>query len=287
MSEGRVWGICMVRDEADVIFHTVCHMAEEGLDGIIVADNLSTDTTRGEIERAAAEVAATTKVVIVPDLDPAYYQSKKMTALAELAHHEYGADWILPFDADELWLARDRVAVVLEQLPEEIMVAGAPLTHHFATRIDPVGDNPFLTMGWRQAKVAPLPKVAFRWREGVQVMQGNHGVRYPDAGIVHRSAPALTVRHFPYRSFAQFVAKARTGAAAYAATTLPVSDGAHWRQYGAILDGLGEPGLREVWDQWYHHLAPVEQGLVFDPAPFRRWNKQFTEPAPPADKEQG
>jgi hypothetical protein len=262
----------MMRDEADVAYHTVCHMAEEGLAGIIVADNLSTDATRGELERAAAEVAGSCQVVIVPDLDPAYYQSQKMTALAELAHNDHGAEWIVPFDADELWLGVDRVGVVLAALDPRTSVATAALTHHFATRIDPAGDNPFLTMGWRQAEAAPLSKAAFRWRPGAVILQGNHGVRYAD-GVVPRSSPALTIRHFPYRSYEQFERKARTGAAAYAATALAETEGAHWRQYGAILERLGTPGLREVWDQWYHHLAPIEQGMVFDPAPFRRWNK--------------
>lgn len=271
----------MMRDEADVAYHTLMHMAEEGLDAILVADNLSTDATRSELERAAADLAGRCEVIIDDDPEPGFYQSVKMTNLARRAAAA-GAEWIVPFDADELWLARDRVGWVLEHLSSEVMVATAALYHHFATRIDPPGDNPFLTMAWHQPAVAPLHKVAFRWREGCRILQGNHGVVYEGEPV--RTAPALTIRHFPYRRFEQFARKAETGAAAYAATTLPESEGAHWRQYGAILANLGEDGLREVWDTWYHHLAPVQAGLVHDPAPFRRWSRT-TEPAPPADKE--
>lgn len=283
-----VWGIAMMRDEVDVAYHTLMHMAEEGLDGILVADNLSVDGTRLELERAAADLAGSCEVIIDVDAEPGYYQSVKMTNLARRAAAA-GAEWIVPFDADELWFARDRVGWVLEHLPGEVMVATAALFHHFATRIDPPGDNPFLTMAWHQPAAAPLHKVAFRWREGCWIRQGNHGVVYEDGlaegGLAARAAPALTIRHFPYRTFEQFRNKAEKGAAAYAATTLPESEGAHWRQYGAILANLGDDGLREVWDTWYHHLAPVQAGLVHDPAPFRRWSKT-TEPAPPADKEQ-
>ncbi len=39
-------GISMVRDEADVISFTLAHLAAEGIDHFIVADNGSSDATR-------------------------------------------------------------------------------------------------------------------------------------------------------------------------------------------------------------------------------------------------
>lgn len=277
-----VWGIAMMRDEADVAYATIVHMAEEGLEGIIVADNLSVDGTLAELERAAADVAEHTRVVVLQDREPAYYQSDKMTALAGRAA-ALGADWIVPFDADELWLARDRISFVLGHLPDSAMVATAALYDHYPSAIDPQGDNPFLTIRWRRPDPAPLVKVAFRWQSGVRVLQGNHGVVYPT--VTPRQYPALLIRHFPYRTCSQFITKARNGAAAYAATTLPENEGAHWRQYGAILEREGEAGLEAVFRRWFWNLAPVQAGLILDPAPFRRWHT--SEPAEPADKEQG
>lgn len=277
-----VWGIAMMRDEEDIAYHTIMHMAEEGLEGIIVADNLSVDGTRAQLECAALDVADHCRVVVIEDRDPAYYQSDKMTALASRAA-ALGADWIVPFDADELWLARDRIAYVLDHLPESAMVATAALYDHYPSAIDPVGDNPFKTIRWRRPDPGALPKVAFRWRQGVRILQGNHGVVYPS--VTPRSYPALLIRHFPYRTAEQFINKARKGAEAYAATTLPEHEGAHWRQYGAILEREGEAGLEAVFRRWFWNLAPVQAGLILDPAPFRRWHT--TEPAPPADKEQG
>lgn len=285
----RVWGVSMFRDEADVAYHTILHMAEEGLAGIIVADNLSSDGTRHELVRARREVAATCAVFIRDDPEPGYYQSDKMTALAAQAG-ELGADWIVPFDADELWYGQDRVARILDSLPEEYLVATAALFNHFPTSIDTPHDNPFRRIEWRQRQPGALPKVAFRWRQDARILQGNHDVEYAGgrrtAHLAH--LPALELRHFPYRSYEQFRRKAVTGAAAYAATDLPLSEGAHWRQYGAILDRHGDDGplgLRTVFERYFCLAAPVEEGMVHDPAPFRRW-PQHTEPAPPADREQ-
>ena len=257
------FGVCMVKDEADVIAGTVAHMADE-LDHLIVADNGSTDGTR----EILAELEDLLPLTVLDDPDPAYYQSQKMSALASLAADD-GADWIVPFDADELWIAEDRISTVLDALPSK--VAWAALTNHFPTAIDPDDPDPFRQIVWRQAEPAPLPKVAFRWEPGAVIHQGNHGVTLP-------SDPAgptvLQVRHFPYRSAEQFVRKARNGAAAYRATDLPVTEGAHWRAYGDILDRYGEDGLADVFREHFWFFSPTDSGLVHDPAPYLRWKSQ-------------
>src|SRR4051812_46619587 len=98
----------MVKDEADVIEGTIRHMADE-VDQLLVADNGSTDGTRDILVKLALELQFT----VVDDPDPGYEQSRKMSALAELAA-SHGATWIVPFDADELWLAEDRIKTILE-----------------------------------------------------------------------------------------------------------------------------------------------------------------------------
>lgn len=278
------FGISMVRDEADVIEGTLRHMAGE-VDELIVANNLSTDGTRDILDQLAKELPLT----VVDDPDPAYFQSRKMSALADQAA-EAGADWIVPFDADEIWFARgDRVSVVLAELGRLVYRrVNAVLYHHFRTRFDdPPGDDPFRTMPWRQAtpggatpqRPEGLPKVAFRWEPGAVVEAGNHGVHLPS---VHREFPPptlLEVRHFPYRSAEQMCRKARNGAAAYAATDLPEQTGSHWRSYGRILDQPnGEQLLAKVYNDHFCYLSPTDSGLVYDPAPYRRWEQQ--EPPP-------
>lgn len=253
----------MVKDEADIIAGMVRHLADE-VDEVVIADNGSTDGTRDLLADLERELPLT----VLDDPEPAYYQSEKMTALAHLAG-AHGARWIVPVDADELWLAADRVSTVLGQLPAGFHIARARLYNHFPTAIDPAGDDPFVTVEWRQADPAGLPKVAFRYHPDAVVHQGNHGVTLPG---VPREATVLEVRHFPYRSAEQFVRKARNGAAAYAATDLPDHVGAHWRGYGLLLERHGEAALEAVFREHFWHLAPFEAGLVRDPAPYRRWH---------------
>lgn len=257
-----VWGISMVKDEADVVAGTLHHMATE-VDHLLVADNGSTDGTRDILAALAEDLPLT----VLDDLDPAYYQSVKMSRLAARAA-ERGASWIVPFDADEIWNGHGGpLREVLPALPPA-NVAVARLTNHYATAIDPDVPDPFQRMVWRWPEPMPLPKVAFRWEPGAVIHQGNHGVTLRASRI---ASDALEVRHFPYRSAEQFVRKARNGAAAYKATDLPEDQGAHWRAYGEILDRLGEEGLADVYHKHFWYLSPTDSGLILDPAPYMRW----------------
>lgn len=38
---GQVWAVCVARDEADVIGATVSHLLDQGVDQVLVADNMS------------------------------------------------------------------------------------------------------------------------------------------------------------------------------------------------------------------------------------------------------
>lgn len=260
----QVWAVTMVRDEQDVIAHTLQHLIGEGVNGIIVADNLSTDATRDEIQRVAQ--SAPVPVLLQSDDEPGYYQSEKMTRLAALAAG-HGADWIIPFDADELWIAEDRLATVLRRQPEGVGVVHARILNHFATALDLDDPVPFRSMIYRHREVGALPKVAYRWNADTTIQQGNHGVTGAKGAVIG----AFEVRHFPYRTFEQFMRKARNGAEAYRSTTLPEQIGAHWRQYGELLERHGEDALREVWQRWFWFLAPCDSGMILDPAPLCRW----------------
>lgn len=261
---GQVWAISMMRDEADVCADVVTHLAEEGVDGIIVADNRSTDGT-ADILR---DLDVACPVIVIDDPEPGYYQSLKMTALAAQAA-DRGARWIIPFDADELWLGGDEHLVnVLRGQRNEVGVVTATLYNHFRTALDLDDECVFRSATYRQRHPGALPKVAYRWHADTVIAAGNHGVIDPCGVTVD---VGVTIRHFPYRSFEHFARKAANGREAYLATDLPDNLGAHWRQHGEILERHGEDALREVWERWYWFLSPTDADLVHDPAPFRRW----------------
>jgi hypothetical protein len=245
-----VTGIAMVKDEADVIAETVGWMLEQ-VDHVLVADNGSEDGTRGICQALGAEV--------ISDPEPGYYQAQKMTALARRAAAD-GAEWVVPFDADEVWYSpHGRVAEVLA--PLEAAVAPALVYDHVATADDP-DDSPVARMAYRRREPNPLHKVACRPALPVAIAQGNHGASYPR----DEAEGLLIVRHFPYRSVEQFVSKVRNGAAAYAATTLPEHEGKHWRDDGELLAGGGPAALAEVFRTWFWSAAPADDpALVYDP----------------------
>lgn len=256
----------MVKDERDVIAGTLRHLAAERVDRILVADNGSTDGTRDILSDLSRDLPLT----VIDDADPAYFQSRKMSALAAHAG-EHGATFIVPFDADEIWVFRG------EHLGDELRastadVITAELFNHFPSAIDPAGADPFDTIVWRQRQPAPLPKVAFRYKDGAVIHQGNHGVTLP---YEPETIPGLEIRHFPYRSPEQFTRKARNGAAAYRATDLPLDHGAHWRGYGDLLDSGGPEVLEEVFREYFWNLSPADAGLVRDPARYMRWQRQY------------
>lgn len=240
-------GIAMVKDEADIIGYTVQHLIQEGVSRFIIADNQSSDQTRAVLDTFR-------KVTVVDDDDPAYYQDRKMSALAEQAY-EAGADWVLPFDADELWYSpHGRIADVLGGCKQFGVIKAWGYDHIPRRRSRNL--NPWIAFPCRRAFTQQLPKVAFRAEPGVHLHFGNHDVDHGG----RRADTVLAYRHLQYRSFDQMRRKLRNGKAAYDATDLPYLYGTHWRDGGAKTDGE----LAAEWD------ALVDEEGVYDPAPYRK-----------------
>ena len=251
------FGIAMVKDEADIIASTVTNMLRQ-VDHVIVADNGSTDGTR--------DILSELDVELIDDPDPAYYQSAKMTALARRAAAG-GADWVVPFDADEWWYCphAPTIADYLRPIAGQWLTVNATLYDHVATGHDPAVLDPVERIRWRRVNAGALPKVACRVRPDLVIHQGNHGATY-DGGAT--ALDGLVVRHFPYRSADQFVSKAINGAAAYAATDLAQDQGQHWRQYGALINAHGAEVGHDVFRQWFWIPDPtVDASVICDPVP--------------------
>ena len=263
-----VFGITMVKDEADVIAGVLGHMAAH-VDHLIVADNGSTDGTLNILWGLLPDLPLT----IVDDPDVAYYQSHKMTALANRAA-AMGATWIVPFDADELHYPTDG-RLLREALPAEgLPVVRIDILNHLRTALDVDDPDPFWSMVYRQPAPQALGKVAFRWELGAVIHQGNHGVTLPisdphgdlQSGV---DGGRYALRHFPIRSANHLIRKALNGGAAYAAIPdSPPEQGGHWKGWYDILRANGEDALREAFQAGWFYPDPDAAGLVRDAAPY-------------------
>lgn len=242
-----VVAVSMFRDEADVAAHTIGHLIAHGIDHLIVADNRSTDDTREILD-------SFDQVTVVDDPEAGYYQDAKMTRLAQQAG-EMGADWVLPFDADEVWypLGYRTLGEAFDACTDFDVIA-APGYDHIRTHEDADRWCPFAAIPKRRRRTQQMPKVAFRAHPAALLHMGNHDVEHPGA----RTTGPLAFRHFQYRSLEQMARKLRNGREAYEASTIHPMHGTHWREGGLLTDEQ----LAERWDG----LAATPN-LVDDPAP--------------------
>lgn len=248
--------VTMVKDEADIIGYTLRHMLQQGVDLLIVADNMSEDRTPEILE--SIRVTWPERVRVVPDLEVGYYQSEKMTSLALMAL-DHGAEWVIPFDADEWWYSptERRLSDLIRGVPPTVGSLGCVGWDHLVQRGEPAGGNPFADHPWRRRAPQKLPKIAFRPNPDAKLHMGNHDVN----NVPGERLLALQLRHIQYRSLEQMTRKLRQGRVAYEASTVPALHGQHWREGGLWTD-------EEMAARWESLLD--EDGLIHDPVPGAR-----------------
>lgn len=255
---GAVWGISMMRNEARLLPYMLEHCQSQGFDGLVVADNLSTDTTAEILKTWSGRMP----VVYVDDKEELYLQQQKMDVLARVARRR-GADWIVPFDADEFWYGAGgrTVAEILRLTPRDIGVQTARV-HNV------IWDGRRYMVGTLSDR---LPKVAFRWHPLAHLHHGNHGVDRPGD-----TAFDLRILHFSYRSEQQFIGKIRHGAQALRYLEHdPDHPGHSWLDLNDMTDGE----LREVYAEMLQGRGPsfmdwIPKGEMVEvtPFPWAQWS---------------
>lgn len=146
-------------------------------------------------------------------------QQEWVTRMARLAATDFGADWVINFDADESWWPRGgTLKDVLEGIPGRYgIVRGAwrhflPTTNShptFAERVTVRLTTPALP-GDKTTIYHVHQKVAHRGRHDVVVESGNHDATAPGLIPIRNWRP-LEVLHFSFRSLAQFEPKSVDG----------------------------------------------------------------------------
>lgn len=276
----KVWAVTMVKDEEDVIEQALLHLVSEGVDGIIVSDNLSTDRTPEILQSVKERVLREFNIPIIvqEDREVGYYQAEKMNKMAAFAASEYGASWIIPFDADELWCGvRSRFCEYLKSpFVAGVRVVGVPTFTYLDSSLDDGSElNPFKRITVRRPNAAAQVKVAYRWNMGFEIGMGNHqvlmgGTVVPPDTVVDRAR----IAHFPYRSWTHFIQKVRNGVAAYNASNLSKNFGIHWRGYGNLLNRYGEEVLKHYYfasNGKLFVMEPWRDGYVIESAGWCRW----------------
>ena len=280
----QVWGITIAKDEADCIGFTIAHLISQGVDGIIIIDNGSTDNTVEVIEK----VRWVAPIPILLRRDPVgtgYSQANRMNELAEAAAG-MGMGLCIPWDSDEIWWSpRGKVANLLRK-HEDFSCQYVPQFFHYSTVFDDAADpNPYSRMQYRTREPRPWQKVCFRWRKGLVIGSGNHDLLDQHGNKILQSHwLGIEIRHFPCRSFELFTKKiVRHGEGmdrAYPDDETWNSAGPHQHHLYRLYQQQGIDALHAVWvnggcptDSTGHCLVKdiAAYDLVRDPAPWRDW----------------
>lgn len=200
---GQVWAVSMVKNEEDVIAEVVQHFFDQGIDAAIIADNGSTDGTRECLE----ELRLRFPIFIADDFEVGYFQAQKMDLLARWAQRA-GAEWIIPFDADEFWFGVDG------DLRQTLTNCRSPIASALVYNMFPYELAASNEPQWMlDTNPSHLRKVAFKVHPLAKLVLGNHAVIRPGS-----TEDCLRVIHQPYRSFEHFCSKLRGIAPAFVAT---------------------------------------------------------------------
>jgi|GEM_PF-3193062 hypothetical protein len=260
-----VAGVCVVKDEEDIIYHNLLWHYHQGIKRFVVMDNMSTDNTQNEIRRFADQYSDTL-IYLMEDREKGHYQSRKLTAAAEFAHRMWKAEWILPFDGDEILCSlKAPLLQVLASLNKEDLCISLPWRNHVLRTFDDYSkSNPLQRMTHRQKSDSLGIKVMIRWQTGMLISQGNHSVhRKGKISCVPGHKIGLLLRHYRFRSKNHLKQKFMNKGKAYeAAPDLP--EGAAPLQkkwYKEYLEG-GETFIEDFYDNEVNEY----QDAVYDPA---------------------
>lgn len=229
----------MVRDEADVIHASISNLLNQGVEKVFVADHQSSDGTRDILE----EFRRTGSVDWVRNHDPVYRQPRWINKLAGKAALE-GAEWIIPFDADEFWYGLHG-QTISEALGNLSLIVRKVRARSWL-QLDQ--DRKFA-----EPQDIEIGKVAYRWHPRAWVHWGNHDV----ISTGRERDDVLELRHWAYRNFEQFCRKVQGGLARLDPDAREIGACYHWSCY----ENFTEQQMREAWERY------VKSETIYDPIP--------------------
>lgn len=233
----------LVRDEQDILATNIDFHLSQGIDKIIVTNNLSVDRTADILNEYVSQGV----IHLINENSDDYNQQEWVTKMAKIAIKEYQANWVLHCDADEFWMPNNKsqtISDVLKKLPNEVQVGSANRVNFLPPERKQEEQYFAISMNIREAQSfnaigQPLPpKICHRSIKNICILQGNHHVEEMNVRITPVNLP-ITILHFPLRSYSHFENKINLGGAAYERNTvLDKNLGSTWRSlYKLHLDG--------------------------------------------------
>ena len=236
-----VYGICLMKDEADFLQYQLENCLNNKLDGLIISDIMSEDGSRDILEYYRKRFSAqNVDYTIIDERQFGYFQAIKFNGMAKMAYEKCAGNhksefrmMIQPFDADELWTCPTMaLGDLLRGSPIDFWWTGMR-TMICTSRDEKRGPNPtkrirhFLAPGDPRDEISRC-KVIYRYGKDVWLELGAHRTRMAnmdtireDGGrrgpLIHHieaTARELVFRHYPARSPEQFIRKIRNNAAA-------------------------------------------------------------------------
>jgi glycosyltransferase involved in cell wall biosynthesis len=275
-----VYGISMVRNEADIIRANVLYHLASGVDRMLVVDNGSTDGTDGALQQLSLEHP---EVRWSRDDGP-FLPSRVMTKLAREAFEE-GADWVVPVDADEFWYAPGgdlrRVLEIAkagvlraqavnfiqrrsqrESAPDALMY----MTRRAASPVGPPSHAQSLVEARQIAFVEKTypQKCICRPTAEVKIETGHHSISGADGPRMRTEE--IVCLHAPMRSLAALVERVTSASRAVAAGRNP-NQGRNRRRLAALQDekAIDAEWAANSYEDGFLDVYGEKHPVVFDP----------------------
>jgi glycosyltransferase involved in cell wall biosynthesis len=218
----KIAGITMVRNEVDVIEFCIEHHLAQGLDYIFICDNGSTD---GTLEYLQNKSESDSRVVLYNEPGE-YHQEKIINHLSALAYSN-GCEWVVPFDADEVWFSDETLKVSLSKVSESSVKIKLQDFIQASSIINPKTDT-YASVNWRLpsytnridlndiviGKNSMIEKPSFykylvRTSPDLNIFPGAHGFTGQDGSFYEGNE--FKAYHIPIRSYKALEAKAEQG----------------------------------------------------------------------------
>jgi len=211
----KIFAITTVRNEGDII-ESFCRYNLTYCDGLLLYERESSDNTRAIIEKLIAE-----GLPIILEYDPSIVYSENrdlIDIMAQRVIDEFGADLVVPLDADEFLYHIDGInpRETLEGLREDVEYRALWRTYIYEK--EPTVElgflpnnfthyrNPTLELHTKVLVGRPLIN-----EKRASIAPGKHFLTYPNGGntetVTVEKLPNLVYAHFPLRSKPQIMSK--------------------------------------------------------------------------------